>query len=329
MLTVGICTWNRAAALRRTLESMERLEPIDGPWELIVVDNNSTDDTPAVLADFATRLPLRAMHEPRAGKSNAANLVLREARGTWLVWTDDDVIVAPRWLRAYAEAFEQWPSADIFGGPIRPLFEGTPAPWLARASSYMPGVYAERELGPEPRRLEHSHDFPYGANMAFRTSAQRSYTFDPRIGPRPGSELRGEEVELIGRMVADGRECRWVPDAAVQHVIPPHRQSLRFARAHEVGHGEYVAIMEPEAMVPRHDRSRRVGEIPLWLWRRAITAELRFRARFLLQRDAPERWVPAMCWASTHWGFIATTRRLARERARMPAPEQAGQSQPA
>ena len=320
MISVGICTWNRAAALRRTLETLVALDPPDAPWELLVVDNNSTDDTPAVLRDFATRLPLRAFHEPRPGKSHAANLVLREARGEWLVWTDDDVLVAPGWLRAYVQAFATWPAADIFGGPIRPLFEGAPPSWLQRASALMPGVYAERELGAEPRRLEKSCDFPYGANMAFRTEAQRHYAFNPRIGPRPGSELRGEEVELIGRMVGDGRECRWVPGAAVRHVIPPARQSLRYARAHEFGHGEYVAIMEPESLLPPVERWPRIAGVPPRLWLTAVKLELRFRAQYLLRRERPERWVGTMCAASAHWGFIATIRRAPRAHATAAAP---------
>src|SRR3954454_24769386 len=99
LISIAIPTWNRSAVLRKTLEHLTLLEPVDGvEWELLVVDNNSTDDTPKVLAEFADRLPLRALHEPIPGKSSAANLAVREARGEYILWSDDDVFVDPDWL---------------------------------------------------------------------------------------------------------------------------------------------------------------------------------------------------------------------------------------
>jgi glycosyltransferase involved in cell wall biosynthesis len=99
LVTVAICSWNRAALLRETLKQMTHLERDDSfDWELLVVDNNSTDQTPDVLAEFAGQLPLRVLREPKPRKSNAANLVVKEARGEYILWTDDDVLVEPDWL---------------------------------------------------------------------------------------------------------------------------------------------------------------------------------------------------------------------------------------
>src|SRR5512134_131488 len=101
-LTVAICTWNRGELLRKTLEQMtELVVPPGVTWELLVVNNNSTDHTDAVAAGFRRRLPLRYLVEPTPGKSNACNLAVREARGDYILWTDDDVLVSPQWLAAY------------------------------------------------------------------------------------------------------------------------------------------------------------------------------------------------------------------------------------
>ena len=116
-----------AAILGRTLEQMTLLRiPAEVEWELLVVNNNSTDDTDVVAERFADRLPLRLLQEPTAGKSHALNRAVREASGEYLLFTDDDVLVDEEWIAAYTCAFRRWPDAAIFGGPIRPWFDGTP-----------------------------------------------------------------------------------------------------------------------------------------------------------------------------------------------------------
>src|SRR6266550_1086469 len=112
LVSVALCSWNRSGLLRKTLEQFTYLEAPNGfDWELLVVDNNSTDDTPDVLAEFASRLPLRALREPMPGKSNAANLAVREARGEYILWTDDDVLAGSDWVRQYVDAFRRYPTA--------------------------------------------------------------------------------------------------------------------------------------------------------------------------------------------------------------------------
>src|SRR5947209_7995559 len=129
--TVAICTWNRASLLARTLEQLTRVEHPAGAWEVLVVNNDSTDDTERVLDSFADGLPLRRAFEPRAGLSHARNTAVGVATGDYIVWTDDDVLVSAGWLDAYRRAVERWPEAAVFGGPVRPRFEGTPPPWMS------------------------------------------------------------------------------------------------------------------------------------------------------------------------------------------------------
>lgn len=129
--TVAICTWNRAALLADTLASIERMRvPAGTAWELLVVDNASTDDTPAVLARFRDRLPLRSVVETQQGCSHARNRAMDEATGALLVWTDDDVQVEPGWFAAYLDAAARHPDAAFFGGPVDPLFAAPPPPWF-------------------------------------------------------------------------------------------------------------------------------------------------------------------------------------------------------
>src|SRR4051812_25892690 len=118
--SVAICTRNRAASLRRTLASIAAAAQPHADWETIVVDNGSTDDTADVASSFDERLPIRVVHEAEAGLSRARNAAVRVAQGEYIVWTDDDCVVDARWLTAYVDAFDRWPSAAVFGGPIVP-----------------------------------------------------------------------------------------------------------------------------------------------------------------------------------------------------------------
>jgi glycosyltransferase involved in cell wall biosynthesis len=104
-IEIVICTWNRATLLAQTLERLRQLRPPAGAeWRLLVVNNNSRDHTADVLRSFADRLPLRSVFEPEPGLSNARNRAIVETTGDYLVWTDDDVLVAHDWLEAYVAA---------------------------------------------------------------------------------------------------------------------------------------------------------------------------------------------------------------------------------
>src|SRR5215211_5509738 len=102
MLSVCVCTYNRAHSLARTLDTL--VAQIGVNWanvEVVLVDNNCTDQTADVAADFAARLPLRYVVEKTQGLANARNRALAVSRGRWIVFTDDDVLLEQDWLRSY------------------------------------------------------------------------------------------------------------------------------------------------------------------------------------------------------------------------------------
>lgn len=272
-LTVAICTWNRSALLRQTLEQMTSLRIPPGlEWELLVVNNNCTDDTDNVLADFTSRLPLRRLFEPKPGQSNARNTAVNESTGSYIVWTDDDVLVDPDWLAAYARAFERWPDASIFGGPIAPWWEGTPPKWLVQALPAVSGALAALDLGPEPVPLSYQN-YPFGANMAFRRDAHLEQPYDPELGLRPGSAVRGDEMAMIRALFSAGRTGWWVPDAKVRHFIPKRRQTIEYLLEYFDGTGRLLGRLTKDR------GERKLFGRPLWLWREAVESEVRYRLR--------------------------------------------------
>jgi glycosyltransferase involved in cell wall biosynthesis len=283
-LTVAICTWNRANLLGQALSRMTQLTlPKDLDWELLVVNNNCTDETDHVIAGFAGTVPIRRLFQPNPGKSHALNLAVSEARGDYILWTDDDVLVDPKWVAAYLAAIAQWPEAVFFGGPVRPWFVKPPPEWLQRAWSRVGGVYAVRDLGDTPEKFKGGDHVPYGANFLIRTREQRQFPYDIRVGPQPGSAVRGEETRVIRAMLAAGCEGRWVPDAIVQHYVPPERMTIAYVRNWWIGEGRGQALTAEPWRGPTF-----LGK-PRYLWRALSLAWIRYVGGRLRRR--PDLWI--------------------------------------
>ena len=225
-ISVIVCTRDRAERLRRMLESACALEVPPGlAWELVVVDNGSSDATVAVARSFSTRLPIRCVAEPRPGLSRARNRGVEEARGAWICWTDDDVLLDPGWLAAYAAAFARHPDAALFGGRILPRLDPPAAPWFARYMDRWPlaPVIGWRDFGDEELPFHGpSHRLPWGANFAVRADAQQRHLYNPEL---VGS---GEETDLAYRILKEGLTGWWVPASIVTHLIPPERQTRHY-----------------------------------------------------------------------------------------------------
>jgi glycosyltransferase involved in cell wall biosynthesis len=236
-VTVAICTWNRASLLDQTLARLRELAlPEAVTWEILVVDNGSSDDTGEVLARHVSSLPLRCAREERRGLSRARNRAVTEARGELIVWTDDDVQVDPDWLAAYAAAAQQLPHADFFGGPILPWFDGTPPTWVAASLPVIGSAFALCDLG-SSRAPFTAQRLPYGANFAVRAAVQRRHLFDLALG-RVGDELlSGDEHEALRRMLADGHSGTWLPEARVRHFVPRERMTVDYVRRYYRGIG--------------------------------------------------------------------------------------------
>ena len=296
-VSIGICTWNRCELLRQGLEAMVALViPPGVSREVLVVNNNCTDATDAVVRSFEGRLPIRRLFEAKPGKSNALNKATREARGECILWTDDDTRVDHGWLAAYCRAFERWPNAAVLGGVIDPWFEGHPPLWLQKAMVSIAGAYAVRDFGTEPVGLT-DVVVPFGANMAVRRDVQTKYTYDTGLGPRPGSPLRGEETAIVRQMLEDGLEGWWIPDARVRHFIPKSRQRVRFVREFFFGQGLGDALDLPLGRGP-HLFGR-----PRYLWRQAVESEAKYRLGRLFGR--PEVWTRHLAEAAQAWGQMS------------------------
>jgi glycosyltransferase involved in cell wall biosynthesis len=247
-ITIAICTFNRAESLRRTLDSLVKIRvPSDLSWEIVIV-HTSTDHTNKVISEYVGRLPVQWEFEHRAGKSNAQNRAIDIAKGDYILWTDDDVVVDVGWLTAYVEAFRRWPDAAVFGGRIRPRYEAPVKKWVIDSEAVLEGPYAIRDFGEhiQPLSADDEDHFPFGANWAIRAVEQRIFRYDPELGPAPHRRA-AEETDVIRRVLESGAAGYWIPEAMVEHCIGRDRQTVRYVANYYEIWGETLAFRNAAA----------------------------------------------------------------------------------
>ena len=295
-VTVAICTWNRAKLLDQTLAAMCNLTiPAGLKWELLVVNNRCTDDTDRVIARHQKMLPLRRLYEPEPGLSNARNSAVANAMGDYILWTDDDVLVSPKWLVEYVKAFRDWPDAAFFGGPAEPWFEGTPPRWLVELWTRVQSAYAMRDFGDCLMQFNPTC-IPFGLNLALRIDVQRCHPFPADLGHRPGSMLGHEETTVLQQLLAEGLEGWYVPQAKVRHYIPKNRQTLRHLHQFYFGQGEFEGRSYEDA------GDAKIFGKPRWLVRKAVESSIRFWIRRAF--CGPETWIVDLIQMSMSWGLL-------------------------
>ena len=231
--TVLICTFNRGGLLRTTLESLAAMDTIQGGWDVLVVDNNSTDDTEQVVARLARTFPvgLRYLRELRQGKSYALNLGLTAITARIVAFTDDDVVVSKRWLAEAVKPLLEDPALDYTGGPVRPIWGATPPAWLPTTNSNLWGTIAVLDYGDESFIYEDRRRIPIGANMAVRRSVFDTVGgFNPALGRKGKSLLGQEQAEFFYRTRAQGVRGRYVPPMELHHHVPRERLTRTYFR---------------------------------------------------------------------------------------------------
>jgi glycosyltransferase involved in cell wall biosynthesis len=225
---VAICTYNRAELLRQTLAGIARQNYPSDRFEVLVIDNRSTDGTSDVVAAFAGGpMVVRHIVETRQGLDYARNRAIAEARGEIILFGDDDILVPTDWVGRMAAPF----AADLdhrigaVGGEVVPIFPDGLPPWVA---GWHAPLAFRREAGPLP-----PEQVPMGANLAFPrqvlTELGGFHTALDRTGNRYFS---GGDSEMIRRVRAAGLAVWFAPEAAVQHQMPASRTTFRYAARH-------------------------------------------------------------------------------------------------
>ena len=301
-VSVVLCTYNRAHLLRGALEALAA-QSTGLAWEVIVVDNNSTDDTRAVAAELAGRVPcpVRYVFEKEQGLSRARNRGVHESTGAIIAFMDDDVRPAKDWVDAIEQSMREW-SADAVGGRIVPHWESRPPSWIENSVRVKGHCYGVMEFS-ETRTLS----FPmtgtpqvWGSSMAFRREALGAVEpFNPLRGVTGQRLWRGEEVEVLNRLLEQGRRVVYDPRIVVWHQISARRMERRYVRR------LFFQTGEGESLAGRPMPGPRVLGVPRWLVRAVVAHFLAYaRARVRGRVDALDRELDLLEDAGRAWGLF-------------------------
>ena len=299
-LSIVICTYNRAASLQLTLAALAaQVTRASIRWEVVIVDNNSTDATHAVIQRLVSTadIPSRYVFVAEQGLSRARNAGVAASRGDIIAFTDDDVLPAADWVDRIAITMAET-NAHVVGGRIVPTWLEEPPAWLRHRSALHGALAILDYANAMPVLDAHRAPSVWGANMAFRRCVfERVGGFDTRRGLVGATLHRGEEIDLVARALAAGCQAVYEPSIIVSHRIGPERMRMAYLSRLYFQRAEGDALVQPrvDPVAVRALPACRVAvAIAGWLW-----AAVRRRP------DTIERWL-ACCAAL---GALCGTRR--------------------
>ncbi|MBY0313202.1 MAG: glycosyltransferase [Phycisphaerales bacterium] len=291
-MVIGVCTFNRGPSITRTLEAIAAMDRAGGRvTRLIVIDNNSTDDTAHHVDRFATNqamLPTTRIIEPRQGQGFARHRLVTETDEEIIAFLDDDVVPEVGWASAVLCAFDERPAAAMVGGIVELEYQNGPTPHALRDAALL----ARQHLGSAARRVDAPMTSLVGAACGLRRAALVGcgWLEHRLMGGRAGGELTsGDDYELGIRLRRAGGELWYTPKARCLHLIPPQRQTRAYLDKllRGVSRAEaflnWIEVGEPDVEWVERGRARALAKLTRTRW---LDWRPHRRARRLLERSA-------------------------------------------
>lgn len=224
MISVIVTTYNRSFYLAKCLESLAKQTAPSSEYEVIIVDNNCTDNTKELVQNFIAEHPglnFKYILETKQGLTNARNRGIDESKGTIVAFVDDDAMAHPKYCSSLMDGEQKYSEYHAFGGKIHPVFpDGKEPAWL---STYVWGIVAKVDLG--DKIIAFNKKFPAGCNMAFRKDKLVEIgLFNTDVN------FRSDDRDIFNRLRAAGYKVLYIPEMEVDHNIPDERASINGIR---------------------------------------------------------------------------------------------------
>lgn len=247
-ISLLVCTYNRCQDLHELLETALAQETGgEFSYEIVVVDNNSTDRTRATVADFidAGHNKVRYFFEARQGKSYALNTALEVAKGWAYVITDDDFILPSNWLRDIYHAFRTHPEVAVISGKVLPRWQAETPRWLTRDHW---SAIAMADYGEKPFYADEDNPICLLAGAFRRSAVQDAGGYRPELGVSADQIGGIEDLDILQRLWKAGYKALYQPHISFEHKVGPTRLTKTYHRLWHTGHGRFYAAMRDERM---------------------------------------------------------------------------------
>lgn len=242
LISVIVCTYNRAELLKNCLQSLEKQTASKKIYEVIVVDNNSTDNTKEIVKDFVkSQTNIKIVTEKNLGRSQARNRGWKEAKGEYIAYIDDDALAEPDWIEQIIMFIKKNPKINAFGGPYS-RFSFKPIP------AWIPENYFTLNLGNKLKILNLKNEWISGSNMIFNKKLFYKYgDFNTDFGGKGDKIIYGEETEFLARLKKMKEPIFYVPTINVRHLVGEHKLHLWWLLISDYLHSfSYSLIKKPK-----------------------------------------------------------------------------------
>jgi glycosyltransferase involved in cell wall biosynthesis len=233
VITVIFASFNGEDTLPIMLDAFVDINPPEGGWNIVAVDNASTDRTKEIIISYSDILPINYLYQSKQGKSHALNMGMAHANGDLIVFTDDDVIPDRYWLTKLYECALNNPGHHVFFGKIDPYWLVPPSQWLLDNVPlnicYGKLDHIDGVCGPE---------YSGGANFAItRRVLEKDFRFDSKYGPDGNKYSMGEDSNFIYTLYENGFIPYFCSNACVKHIVNSQQYNLTwiFTRARRYG----------------------------------------------------------------------------------------------
>jgi glycosyltransferase involved in cell wall biosynthesis len=300
LISVIICTRNRAELLGRAIQSVVDQDVPSDMFEVVVVDNASSDRTPSVARGFQDRIALRYVREEKIGLCMARNTGWRAASGRYVVFFDDDAVARPGWLCAIKGAFERaGPSAGVVGGRVDPIWEVSRPTWLA---DEIAGSLTIVHWGDDEKVIRDvGLEWLVGANMALPKHLLADIGgFHPWLDRVGSNLLSSGDVFLQKEVVRRGYDCLYVPAIAIEHWVPASRLTQKWFMRRFFWQGVSDAVMQ---LIERVPSPRQRLSLAAKRMRRVLRSPARL-ASLPFRTDSPDAF-KKKCFTLIDVGYVA------------------------
>lgn len=240
------CTYNRAQFLPRTLTALCEQTLRGRDYEIILIDNNSTDNTEQVYKTFAQQYETRQIHyfkEVNQGLSHALNRGIQEAGGEYIIYIDDDETISKKHLERLSEYIKDLPDAKLFASPVIPIYEGKEPKWMSIFTQRLIGGYFYS--GKDVKILGKS-SYPGTGHTIIKRELYTQYgVYNTELGRKGGSLIGAEDKDMAFRLIENNIKCYYLPNIPIYHHIPAYKQTNEFfsKTTYSIGKSERIRTL--------------------------------------------------------------------------------------